>query len=155
MSGRTSRRISAVAQHDRHEVDPRAELAIRDGGHAQGLLHRNRHFAADVEAGRPAVERDQRRLGQQLGQVVLPQGFDEAIELAAVADDAEADGRALRCRSAVPGACSMPLTLWLTKPPPAEICAQSKPSVRELGARDFHHFDVQQDLVHAADASCR
>ena len=28
MSGRTSRRISAVAQHDRDEVDPRAELAI-------------------------------------------------------------------------------------------------------------------------------
>ena len=79
----------AVAQHDRQEVDLRAERLVFDRGGAQALRHEDRDFAADVELGRPAADGDDVRLGQNLGDVVLLQRIEEAEERVVVADDAE------------------------------------------------------------------
>ena len=59
----------AVAQHDRQEVDLRAERLELDRRGAQALRHDDRNFAADIELGRPAADGHDVRLGQDLGDV--------------------------------------------------------------------------------------
>ena len=79
----------AVAQHDRQEVDLRAERLELDRRRAQALRHEDRKLAADVELGGPAADGDDVRLGQNLGDVVLLQRVEEAEERVVAVDDAE------------------------------------------------------------------
>ena len=59
----------AVAEHDRQEVDLRAERLEFDRRRAQALRHDDRDFTADVELRRAAADGDDVRLGQDLGDV--------------------------------------------------------------------------------------
>jgi len=80
---------SAVAEHDGHEVQTGAELLelhadlAQAGGHGHGLL------AADQEAGGPAAQRHQARFGQQFGQAIVAQRFQEILEAPGVVDEAQ------------------------------------------------------------------
>ena len=82
----------AVAQHDGQEVEAGAELLELHADLAEAGRHRDGLLAADEEAGRPAAQRHQPRLGQQLGHALVPQGLQEAEEAPAVVQHAERGG---------------------------------------------------------------
>ena len=66
--------------------DHRADAAGTCLGHWVGVA------AAGLEASGLAVERDEVRLGEDLGELVLSQGVDEEVELAGVEDAEELGG---------------------------------------------------------------
>src|SRR4051812_12857067 len=80
---------SAIAKYDRQEIQSCAEFLELHADLAEAGRDRDRLLAAGQEAGRAAAQRDQAGLRQELDDVLVAEGLEEAEEALLVVDQAQ------------------------------------------------------------------